>query len=63
MFFQTKSTAEHTLDHMTQQPKETCQRTCRGPKTFFTGMLTISKKMKTFLTLKYLINEYTRLTI
>ena len=50
MFFQTKSTAEHTLDHMTQQPKETCQRTCRGPKTFFTGMLTISKKMKTFLT-------------
>ena len=20
------------IDHVTQQPKETCQRTCRGPK-------------------------------
>ena len=20
------------IDHMTQQPKETCQSTCRGPK-------------------------------
>jgi hypothetical protein len=20
------------IDHMTQQPKETCQRTCRGPQ-------------------------------
>ena len=23
--------SEQTIDHVTQQPKETCQRTCRGP--------------------------------
>ena len=24
------------IDHVTQQPKETCQRTCRGPKALLT---------------------------
>ena len=26
-------TAQVEIDHVTQQPKETCQRTCRGPRT------------------------------
>ena len=26
------NTLQLEIDHVTQQPKETCQRTCRGPK-------------------------------
>ena len=27
---------QHEIDHVTQQPKETCQRTCRGSKRMVT---------------------------
>ena len=29
-----KYSCQLEIDHVTQQPKETCQRTCRGPDSF-----------------------------